>query len=274
MIRQMIRRSRGLWVGGLLLSAVGCGGGLVGSPATGGAEMAELERRNVELRRQVTMSELEVARLREEIATLRRELEAARAPRPPRERTPRAVAEGPVAEPILGAPIEETELDDSEAPIAAQVTPPAAPTVAPTAAPPRPEPAAGPPPVAASDEALALYDESYIQFHEKRYAEAEAGFRRYLELYPETDLADNARFWIGESHYARSDYAAALEAFMATVELHPQGNKVADALLKAGKCLEALGRREEAKQTYHEITDRFPTSVAAAAARERLEELP
>ena len=99
-------------------------------------------------------------------------------------------------------------------------------------------------------------------------------FLRYLTSFPDSELADNARFWLGECHYARGDFESALAAFTRTIEDYPGGNKVADALLKAGKCLEALGRREQARQTYHEVADRFPSSAAAVAARERLAALP
>ena len=60
------------------------------------------------------------------------------------------------------------------------------------------------------------------------------------------------------------------EKFVATVDDYPNGNKVADALFKAGKCLEALGQSQQARQTFQEVLDRFPQSAAAAGARERL----
>ena len=263
-------RKLSLSTAGTLLLVLGCAGGAARSP---GPDVGELRRQIVELQRQARVDEVEIARLREEIAALEKDLlrasEAAPGGTAVRDATDRpAVADAAPPEDLeagdpigLGSPIEETELEESDAPPAA--TPPPA----------EPPPAEEVPP-AATEEALGLYDEGYTLFHQKRYDEAEERFRRYLTLYPETELADNAQFWIGESHYARGAFAAALEAFTATVERYPRGNKVADALLKAGKCLEELGRQEEARQTYHEITDRFPSSSAAAAARERLEALP
>lgn len=254
----------------LMLWALGCGGGLIRSPGPDAGEVDELKRQVVELERQARVYEVEMARLEEEIAELETELSAAReAAAREAARTAEVEAAAPPPEddaglgPIrLSQGIEETELEESEAPPRSAEPPP------PAAAPPEP-----PPPAPASPEALRLYDDGYTLFHQKRYDEAEERFRRFLALHGETELADNAQFWIGECRYARDDFAAALEAFTSTVERYPQGNKVADALLKAGKCLERLDRREEARQTYLEITDRFPTSAAAAAARERLESL-
>jgi len=121
-----------------------------------------------------------------------------------------------------------------------------------------------------SAEALTLYDEGYTLFHEQRYADAVTRFERYTTLYPNTELTDNALFWVGECHYALKDFEAALEAFTATVARYPDGNKVADALLKAGKSLMALGEQEEARRTFEEVVNRFPNAAAAATAAELL----
>ena len=130
-----------------------------------------------------------------------------------------------------------------------------------------------PPPPAAETNAVdaqALYDQGYALFHQKRYADAETRFRRFLDLYPRHPLADNAQFWIGESRYARGDFASALAAFSATVEQYPDGNKVADAMLQAGKCLESMGQDAEAIATYEAIAERFPDTVVASTAAARL----
>ena len=59
-------------------------------------------------------------------------------------------------------------------------------------------------------------------------------------------------------------------AFAETVTRFPTGNKVPDALLKAGKCLEALGRSDEAVATYGELLGRYPGTLASINAEERL----
>lgn len=253
------RRSRAGWVAGwlLLAAAVGCGGGILRPSQPQASEVEELKKRVVELQRKATVSEVELDRLRQEIARLEEELAAARdeAHRPEEALPPIDV----------GGEIEEGDLPPEALD---EPLPPLRPVVPPPPPPPAPSP---PPPAAVTPEAQGLYDQSYTLFHQTRYAEAEDGFRRYLELYPTTELADNAQFWIGECRYARGDYGGALAAFTTTVERFPGGNKVPDALLKAGKCLEALGDRERAAQTYREVRDRFRGSAAAAAAAERLE---
>jgi len=43
----------------------------------------------------------------------------------------------------------------------------------------------------------ALYQSAYNDYLSGNYDLAILGFRRYLEAFPETDLADNAAYWIG-----------------------------------------------------------------------------
>jgi tol-pal system protein YbgF len=243
----------------VLLTAA-CGSGFIGSPKTPPEEVDRLKRQVVELRQRATVAELEGARLEREIARLEAELEQAERSSESAAREAAAIEPNAPAAIGLDQEIEETDLE--EAPIVAAepiaaVESPAAPALVPTSA-----------------EAQALYDEGYTLFHEQRYADAEARFSRFVELYPRTDLADNALFWVGECRYARGDFSAALEAFSSTVERYPDANKVSDALLKAAKCLESLGEGQQARSTYREVVERYPGTAAAAQASERLDESP
>ena len=115
-----------------------------------------------------------------------------------------------------------------------------------------------------------LYGRSLELLEQGRLAEAEAGFVRFLAANPDSDLADNAQFWLAESALRRTDVAAALAGFRAVVERYPAGNKVPDALLKVGACLTALGDGESAATVYRELVARFPDSTAGETARQRL----
>ena len=92
---------------------------------------------------------------------------------------------------------------------------------------------AAPPSTQASD----LYQTAYIDFTRGNYNLAVAAFREYLKLYPSTSLAENAQFWIGESHFslARAHQARgeadravqelerAVQEFRKVVVAYPQG---------------------------------------------------
>ncbi|MDA8016165.1 MAG: tol-pal system protein YbgF [Thermoanaerobaculia bacterium] len=226
-------------------------------------EVQQLRARVVELRRELVMRDLEIQRLAEELTELRAQLASG-----PSEHGGGVVggAEEPttinddVALRGLGG-VEEFELEEPD-------PPPIAPSPPAQSTPTEVQTEAGD-----STGGEKLYDQGYALFHQQQYPEAERAFRLFLSRYPASDLADNAYFWIGESRWARGDFAAALESYTTTVEQYPDGNKIPDALLKAGRCLEALGQTARAVRTYEEVVLRFAGSAAAITAQERLDQL-
>lgn len=227
-------------------------------------ELEEMRARIVELQRQAVMAEVELEHLRRRIASLEQSVEDGRA-----EAAAGARSVDP-GEPLpeVRAVIEEADLDVPP-PAAAGQEVAAASEPAPAASPGITGPGAGIPP-----EAQALYDRGYTLYHQGQYLDAESSFHQFLRSYPESPLADNAQYWIGEARYARGDYAGALDAFRESVERYPGGNKVPDSLLKIGQSLESLNDMEGARVAYEEVVERFPESAAAAVAEQRRRDLP
>ena len=118
-------------------------------------------------------------------------------------------------------------------------------------------------------EAQAVYDEAYTYFHQGKYDQAEARFQEFLAQSPQSELSDNAQYWIGAARYARGDFHGALAAFRRTVERYPDANKVPDALYKMGESFERLNERGQALAVYDELVRRYPDPAAATLAAER-----
>ena len=286
------------WAGGRLVAAAllavfagACGTSGVMRPSTDvEAEVRELRQRVVEMQRQATVNQLAIDELRAQVASLEAALGVRRgspsATRPaspaPGSTAPAPRATRPSAPPAEPAPVrdddlESEDLDEPAVPVTRPVTTP--PTVPPPPAdrPPaattRPSPSSqlpGSAPSTIPAAGQALYDRGYTLYHQGRYVDAEASFQRFLQAHGDSDLGDNAQYWIGEARYARGDYRGALSAFQETASRYPQGNKVPDALLKAGQSLEQLGDPEGARAAYRTVVDRFAASAAAVAAEERL----
>lgn len=106
-----------------------------------------------------------------------------------------------------------------------------------------------------------------------RYPQAEAAFTQFLAEYPQSDLADNAQYWLAETHYVNRDFEAALAAFQIVIENHPNSRKVPDALLKAGFCEYELQRWADARKSLEAVVEQFPDSTAARLANQRLERM-
>lgn len=282
-------------VGAVALAALvtgltaGCSGQGVMGARTGErppADVQELRARVIELQRRASVTEVELERLRRQVAELEARLEgrplpraAAPPPAPSRSFEDRAPARpAPSREPVL----EIEDLSDEEAPRRVTPPPPEAPppaveertTSSPRGAAPVPAPAPAPAGGEVTAEAQALYDRGYTLYHQGRYVDAESSFQRFIQAHPATELTDNAQYWIGECRLARGDVSGALAAFRETVERHPEGNKVPDALLKVGEAMASLGDGEGAREAYQEVIRRFAGTTAAAVARDRLQALP
>lgn len=141
-----------------------------------------------------------------------------------------------------------------------------------------PPPAAAPAPSAAPQmegaapfDPGALYQRAYEQYLRGAYDDAVAGFTEYLKAQPETELSDNAAYWIAEARLAKQEPEAALAAFDEAAAKYPDGNKAPAALLRAAETLERLGNPAGARERLKMVIERYPTSGEALAAAKKLE---
>ncbi|MFO1402580.1 MAG: tol-pal system protein YbgF [Steroidobacteraceae bacterium] len=105
------------------------------------------------------------------------------------------------------------------------------------------------------------------------YPAAITRFRDFMKANPQSELLDNAQYWLGEAYYVTRDYEHAAGAFRAVGERWPDSRKAPDALLKLGYTLQEQKRLPEARTTLGQVVQRFPGSDAARLATERLKKL-
>lgn len=111
------------------------------------------------------------------------------------------------------------------------------------------------------------YERSYQQLVNGDYQLAEAGFRAFLVAYPGNALAEDARFWIGESLYSRGEYREAAQAFLDAYNAAPRGLKAPETLLRLGMALSVLGQPTTACATYAQVLREYPDISAALRQR-------
>lgn len=99
------------------------------------------------------------------------------------------------------------------------------------------------------------------------------GFNRFLEQYPESGLASNAQYWLGEASYGARNFSQAVREFEKVRTLYPDSSKVADASLKLAYSYYELKKWNSARSVLQEIQERFSDSTAAKLAQKRLERI-
>lgn len=141
-------------------------------------------------------------------------------------------------------------------------------------------PGTGPPPAAGPGTAVApgtggptpsqTYELATRDLTEGRYALALQGYRDFLRRFPDTELADDAQYGIGECFFAQVAFDSAAVEYGHVQERWPKSDRIPAALYKLGICQERLARTAEARKTFEDLVRRFPASSEAGLARDRI----
>ncbi|MCP4899021.1 MAG: tol-pal system protein YbgF [bacterium] len=118
-----------------------------------------------------------------------------------------------------------------------------------------------------------LYRSSYEDYMRGNYDLASQGFIEYLRRWPNTDLADNAQYWVGECYDALDRSEEALAAFTRVLEDYPTSDKAAAAQLKKGLLYLKLGDNGQGVVHLQYVVYEHPGTNAADLAREKLRSL-
>jgi tol-pal system protein YbgF len=126
------------------------------------------------------------------------------------------------------------------------------------------------PPMTPPSDPQSLYQTAYNDYLRGNYDLAVLGFRQYLETFPDTELADNAAYWIGESFFSQAKYQQAIREFDSILRRYPRSDKLASALLKKGYAYLELGESEQGILQLQHVIREYPRTDEANLARQRL----
>ncbi|HKK98654.1 MAG TPA: tol-pal system protein YbgF [Desulfotignum sp.] len=152
------------------------------------------------------------------------------------------------------------------------------PTIAAPDATARPEPGSDAPDTVQTvqqktDSEQGLYTYAKKLFDDGDMEKARIQFENFINKYPDSDNADNARFWIADSYYVDKWYEKAILEYQKVLEQYPDSNKAAAARLKQGYAFAELGEKANARLILHELVNRYPDSREAGFAGEKLKHL-
>lgn len=123
---------------------------------------------------------------------------------------------------------------------------------------------------ASADDEKAAYDKAFQALKELRYADAAEEFQTFLERYPDSEYADNAQYWLGESYYVTRNFEIALTAFQGLLDRFPDSPKAPDALLKVGYTHYELEQWDSARAALTRVQELYPDSTLSRLAENRL----
>jgi tol-pal system protein YbgF len=114
------------------------------------------------------------------------------------------------------------------------------------------------------------YEIAWHAMEKRDYRLAISRFKDFLKRHPKSNLADNAQYWIGESHYGLREFDQAIIEFDAVRRRYPQGEKVPAALLKQGFAFAEMGEKLNARLLLQEVVEKYPDTPEAGKAKVRL----
>ena len=126
---------------------------------------------------------------------------------------------------------------------------------------------------AAGGDDKAAYQAAFNLLKDSQYDRAIAAFQKFLIVYSDSSLADNAQYWLGEAYYVNKSFPEAQTAFQRVVDKYPQSRKRADALLKIGYCQYESKQWDAAKGTLTQVATQFPDAPAGHLAQQRLDKM-
>jgi tol-pal system protein YbgF len=119
----------------------------------------------------------------------------------------------------------------------------------------------------------AAYQAAFNLLKDSQYDRAIAAFQKFLIVYSDSSLADNAQYWLGEAYYVNKSFPEAQTAFQRVVDKYPQSRKRPDALLKIGYCQYESKQWDAAKGTLTQVATQFPDAPAGHLAQQRLDKM-
>jgi len=118
-----------------------------------------------------------------------------------------------------------------------------------------------------------LFAAAYSDYSRGNYDLALSEFRQYVEIYPSSELADNAQYWIGEVLYAQKKLPEAVAEFEKVKAVNPNGDKIAAALFRRGMILMEMARKDEAIAQFQVVFRDYPRTREGELATKQLQVL-
>jgi len=112
------------------------------------------------------------------------------------------------------------------------------------------------------------FEAAYGLFKGGSHANAILAFQEFLRKYPNSAHVPNASYWLGNAQFALKDYKSALDIYQGLLKAFPGTPRAADVLFSIAECQQALKQDAAAQKTLKQLAAKYPSSEAAARAKE------
>jgi len=117
-----------------------------------------------------------------------------------------------------------------------------------------------------------IYQLAYQDMIRGEYEQAILSFKNFLQKYPDSELSDNAQYWLGECYAALGDTDRAIVELEKVIKNYPKGNKLPSSLYKLGIIYLNKKNKSKAKEYFQKLIKEYPNTNEAKLAKEKLKE--
>lgn len=117
------------------------------------------------------------------------------------------------------------------------------------------------------------FEAAFVLFRKGDFAAAAKEFAQFVRVYSNSGYKPSALYWLGSAKFARRDFNDAITQLKGMVNDFPNHTRAAEALLTAGNAQLEIKQPKEARKTFNELLKLYPTTEAAAAAKDRLAQI-
>jgi tol-pal system protein YbgF len=117
------------------------------------------------------------------------------------------------------------------------------------------------------------FEAAFVLFRKGDFAAAAKEFAQFVKVYSASGYKPSALYWLGSARFARRDFNEAIAQLKGLANDFPNHARTPEAMLTVGNAQLEIKQPKEARKTFNEILKLYPTTEAAAAAKDRLAQI-
>ena len=117
------------------------------------------------------------------------------------------------------------------------------------------------------------FEAAFVLFRKGDFAAAAKEFAQFVKVYSASGYKPSALYWLGSAKFARRDFNEAIAQLKGLASDFPNHARTPEAMLTIGNAQLEIKQAKEARKTFNELLKLYPTTEAAAAAKDRLAQI-
>lgn len=117
------------------------------------------------------------------------------------------------------------------------------------------------------------FEVAFVLFRKGDFAAAAKEFAQFVKVYSASGYKPSALYWLGSAKFARRDFNEAIAQLKGLVTDFPNHARAPEAMLTVGNAQLEIKQPKDARKTFNDLLKLYPTTEAAAAAKDRLAQI-